>query len=369
MKRLSIFVIIALIFSMAGNIKAQAKIEFSETAYSFGKIHEESGLAIHKFIFKNTGNQPVIITKVESSCGCTTPEWTRQPVKPGATGFVSAQYDPRNRPGAFNKHILVYNTATKAPIKLVVTGEVIPKEKTLADIYRFQMGPLRLKTNHVAFARIKNTEVKKQTIGIVNDSDKEIKVSFDAHRMPAHISAEITPSVLKPKQEGKITITYDANKKNDWGYVYDRLNVLVNNERPMRNTLTVSATIVEDFSKLSPEDLANAPTMDFDSKEYSFGGIKQGEKVTHSFKFKNNGKRDLIIHKTRSSCGCTTAEVPKVVKPGESGEIKVIFNSAHKSGVQNKTVTLITNIPGKDSKGHDKYKITLRMRGNVIVEQ
>ena len=369
MKKTGILMILAFLFGASGSINAQPKIEFQETSYSFGKIREEGGLAIHKFIFKNTGNQPVIVTKVESSCGCTTPEWTRHPVKPGETGFVSAQYDPRNRPGAFNKHILVYNTATKAPIKLVVTGEVIPKEKTLADIYRFQMGPLRLKTNHVAFAKINNTEVKKQTISIVNDSDKKITVSFDKKRIPAHIKTEITPPVLNPKQEGKITIIYDAAKKNDWDYVYDRLNILVNNERPTRNTLTVSATIVEDFSKLSKEELENAPTMDFDSKVYDFGKIKQGEIVTHSFKFKNNGKRDLLIHKTRSSCGCTTAEVPKVVKPGETGEIKVIFNSTHKMGKQNKTVTLITNIPGKDDKGRDKYKIILRMRGEVEVNK
>ncbi len=369
MKRISLVIIAVVLFLSAQLLSAQAKIEFKETTFAFGKIHEDGGLATHKFIFKNTGNQPVIITNVESSCGCTTPQWTRKPVKPGESGFVSAQYDPRNRPGAFNKHILVYNTATKAPVKLVVTGEVVPKEKTLSDIYRFQMGPLRLKTNHVAFARMANTDVKKQTIGIVNDSDKEIKVSFDTKRIPQHIKTEIIPSVLKPKQEGKITITYDASKKNDWDYVYDRLNILVNGQPQMRNTLTVSATIVEDFSKLSKEELANAPTIDFESREYNFGQIKQGDVINHVFKFKNNGKRDLLIHKTRSSCGCTTAEVPKVIKPGQTGEIKVIFNSSHKSGKQNKTVTLITNIPGKDKNGRDKYKVVLRMRGEVILPQ
>jgi len=368
MKKVSLLIMITAFLGTVYQLKAQAKIEFEETSYAFGKIREDGGLATHKFIFKNTGKQPVIITNVESSCGCTTPQWTKQPVKPGETGFVSAQYDPRNRPGTFNKHILVYNTATKAPIKLVVTGEVIPKEKTLSDIYRFQMGPLRLKTNHVAFAKISNTAVKTKSIDIVNDSEKDITVSFDPKRIPPHIKAEVTPSVLKPKQSGKITITYDAAKKNDWDYVYDRLSILINNERPPRSTLTISATIVEDFSKLSKEELDNAPTMDFEHLSYDFGKIKKGEIITHVFKFKNNGKRDLLIHKTRSSCGCTTAEVPKVVKPGESGEIKVIFNSTHKQGKQNKTVTLITNIPGKDKNGRDKYKITLRMRGEVIVE-
>ena len=187
--------------------------------------------------------------------------------------------------------------------------------------------------------------------------------------MPKHIKAVVVPNKLKAHQKGKFIITYDASKKNNWGYVIDRLNVLINGTKPMRNTLSVSATIVEDFSKLSKNELANAPTMDFDKKEFNFGKLKQGKSVTHEFKFKNNGKRDLIIRKTKTSCGCTAVEMKKVIKPDETSTIKAVFNSAHKSGRQNKSITLTTNIPGKDKNGRDLYKIILRVKGEVIVEK
>ncbi|MEN8122602.1 MAG: DUF1573 domain-containing protein [Bacteroidota bacterium] len=370
MRKIKILIILMLIGGISNIMIAQGpKINFEKTTHTYGKIKEEGGLATYKFKFKNTGKQPVIITRVQSSCGCTTPEWTRSPVKPGAIGFVSTQFDPRNRPGSFNKHVLVYNTATKEPVKLIVKGEVIPKQKTLADLYRFQMGNIRMKTNHVAFAKLNNQQVKKQSVEIVNDSDKDITISFDPNRMPSHIKAEVVPNKLKAKQKGKFIITYDASKKNSWGYVIDRLNILINGTKPMRNRLSVSATIVEDFSKLSKSELANAPTMDFDNKEFNFGKLKQGQKVTHEFKFKNNGKRDLIIRKTKTSCGCTAVETKKVIKPGETSTIKAVFNSAHKSGKQNKSVTLITNIPGKDKNKRDLYKIILRVKGEVIVEK
>jgi len=93
--------------------------------------------------------------------------------------------------------------------------------------------------------------------------------------------------------------------------------------------------------KLKPEDY---PVIELDSKEFDFGTIKQGDKVEHIFKFKNTGKNDLTVIEVRPSCGCTAPEWTKTpVKKGESGEIKIIFNSTGKSGPQTKTVALLTN--------------------------
>jgi hypothetical protein len=169
------------------------------------------------------------------------------------------------------------------------------------------------------------------------------------------------------KVSGIITITYDATKKNEWGYLIDRISLLLNNQPATGYPLSVSATIVEDFSKLTPEQLAKAPTMDFTETEFNFGKLKQGESVTHEFAFKNNGKTDLIIRNTETTCGCTAVENKKVIKPGESSSIKVIFNSAGKNGGQNKSITLTTNVPGKDKSGVDKYKIILKIKGEVIL--
>lgn len=86
------------------------------------------------------------------------------------------------------------------------------------------------------------------------------------------------------------------------------------------------------------------PNMEFEKTEHDFGMINQGDKVTYVFKFKNTGEADLLISKAKGSCGCTVPEYPKEpIKPGESGELKVSFNSAGKRGKQTKNVTLTTN--------------------------
>jgi hypothetical protein len=86
------------------------------------------------------------------------------------------------------------------------------------------------------------------------------------------------------------------------------------------------------------------PKMVFEKTEYQFGEITQGDKVNHVFKFTNEGDAPLKIDNARASCGCTVPEWPKdPILPGETGEIKVVFNSAGKSGMQNKSITITTN--------------------------
>jgi len=86
------------------------------------------------------------------------------------------------------------------------------------------------------------------------------------------------------------------------------------------------------------------PVMEFETNEHDFGKINAGSKVAYTFNFKNTGQADLIISNAVGSCGCTVPEYPKeAIKPGESGKMKVSFNSAGKSGQQQKTVTITAN--------------------------
>lgn len=91
------------------------------------------------------------------------------------------------------------------------------------------------------------------------------------------------------------------------------------------------------------EDLTE---MVFSEKEYDFGTLNDGDKVTHDFTFKNTGNKDLIITNAVGSCGCTVPEYPKEpIPPGQTAKIKVSFNSTGKKGQQHKSVTISANVP------------------------
>jgi len=287
---------------VTGFIYAQQKtasISFDTKQHNFGKFKEEKGKITHKFIYTNTGGEPLIIHKVKASCGCTSPNWTKEPVPPGGKGFVSATYDPRNRPGPFNKSITVNSNAETPVTVLRISGDVIPRVKTIEDIYPQHMAGLRLKKNHISLGKTKNTDVKTDSAEVINNSEEPITIGFE--RVPGHIKISAIPPTLKPKEKGIIVATYDAKQKNDWGFSMDRITVKINESNDPRNRLSVSATLEEDFASWTEEQLANAPVAEFDNTIYNFGTIAQGKVAEHEFVLTNKGKTDLMIRKLKPS--------------------------------------------------------------------
>ena len=97
-------------------------------------------------------------------------------------------------------------------------------------------------------------------------------------------------------------------------------------------------------SETSEENNAERPEITFEKTTHQFGIIKEGEKVTYNFKFTNTGKGDLLIVSAKPSCGCTVPDFPKgVIKPGEEGFIKIVFDSQGKVGVFEKTIAMTCN--------------------------
>ena len=326
----------------------EPKISFDQNSHDFGKFKESDGKVTYKFEFVNTGGSDLLVQNVTASCGCTAPRWTREPVPPGGKGFVAATYNPAGRPGSFRKYVTVISNSNPGSIRLTISGEVEAKPKTIEDDYRYAMGPMRLKSNHLAFGNLKNTSKSEKRLEVINTSEEVIEVAFE--RVPGHVTIKAEPATLKPKQKGVIIASYDAPARNDWGFVIDRMALKINGVSERNYSLVISANIEEDFSVMTAAELANAPSIGVDNPEFKFGKINQGEKVEHVYVLTNSGKTDLHIRKVKASCGCTAVQPEKnVIAPGESVNIKTVFNSAGKVGNQNKTVTVITNDP-KNSK-------------------
>ncbi|MCW3102360.1 MAG: hypothetical protein JWO09_800 [Bacteroidetes bacterium] len=120
-----------------------------------------------------------------------------------------------------------------------------------------------------------------------------------------------------------------------------------NTETPKDETApSVSTDVINVPATASgtPAEPGSAPVMSFSEERHDFGKITQGEKLSYSFMFKNTGGSDLVISSAQGSCGCTVPTYPRVpVKAGETSKIDVVFDSEGKSGLVQKTVTLVTN--------------------------
>lgn len=102
-----------------------AKIEAKETEYDFGVFKESDGDVSHVFVVTNTGKSPLVITRVISSCGCTTPVFTKEPIAPGKSGEIKVVYNPTGRVYPFTKTVSVYSNGKKGPLVLTIKGEVV----------------------------------------------------------------------------------------------------------------------------------------------------------------------------------------------------------------------------------------------------
>ena len=361
--KISISILLAILICLPFSNQAQtakSKITFDKLQHNFGTFKEELGVQTVSFNFKNDGAVPLILNNVQASCGCTTPEWTREPVAPGAKGLIKVSYDPRNRPGVFNKTIRVSSNAENADVVLTILGDVTPRARTIEEDYPNQIGPLRARTNHIAFTSIKQNQIRKDSTEIVNNSDQPIQLSFKTP--PPHLSAVFKPVKLARKQKGYLVVTFDATKIQAFGFVMHRIYLNVDGQDDYRNSIAVSTTLEEDFSKMTPAELATAPQVKYDVESFDFGDIKPNSKVEHTFNLKNIGKRDLIIRDVKSSCGCTAVSPSKnMIASNENVPLKVVFDATGKSGRQNKTITVITNDPKNPT-------TILRISSNILAQ-
>jgi hypothetical protein len=108
--------------SLAKSNPNAPEIYFEKTVYNFGSILKGKDGST-EFIFKNTGKGPLILSNVEASCDCTTPQWPKEPVMPGKTATIKVVYDTKKL-GVFNKTITVSSNAISNKVELTIQGEV-----------------------------------------------------------------------------------------------------------------------------------------------------------------------------------------------------------------------------------------------------
>ncbi len=100
------------------------EFDFEKQSHDFGKVKEGKKVA-HTFHFTNSGEAPLVIDKAEVSCGCTVPNYPRDPIKPGKSGAIDVVFDSDGRPGKFKKSINLMANTGEGPKVLQIKGHVI----------------------------------------------------------------------------------------------------------------------------------------------------------------------------------------------------------------------------------------------------
>ena len=106
------------------SVSAQAVLKLDTTNHNFGKFDENTPVT-HVFKFQNTGDEPLVIHQALSSCGCTIPKFTKDPILPGKSGEIKVTYNGKGKyPGHFKKAITIRSNASNKLVRLYIEGEM-----------------------------------------------------------------------------------------------------------------------------------------------------------------------------------------------------------------------------------------------------
>ncbi len=319
-------------------------INFIEPIHDFGEIKEEAGRAVHTFYFVNDLQDSIKIRGVRTSCGCTTPNWTKEYIFPGDSGFVIASFNPFNRPGNFNKSLRV--TMSDGSSKtLYIRGKVLPRPRDITDELPTKIGSLRMRYKSLNMGKIKTDTSYTRVFPIYNEGNNPIELIKEKSKFPQHIDVNLVPPVIEPSKRGNIEVYYDPTVYSELGYTRSIVSLFTNDSISPVKQLQVFATVEEYFPPMTEEELQSAPRLVFNQKEYDFGLIRE-DTVTTEFLLSNAGRKNLNIRAVKSNCTCIDVEVnQKDILPGEESVLKVLFKSDKRRGRQYKTVTVFSNDP------------------------
>ncbi|MCR5361862.1 MAG: DUF1573 domain-containing protein [Bacteroidales bacterium] len=305
---------------------AAARITFTKTTHDFGTIRENDGDVTVEFAFTNTGDAPLLILRAASSCGCTVPDYPRQPLRAGQGGVIKVTYHPKGRPGPFQKTVTIYDNAQKRT-QVTIMGNVVSTTAP-EDTYANNMGAgLRSKTRSMNFFDVyPNRTNRTRTLQFYNESDEPIQLAFRGQSKNIYLEAQ--PEIIQPKQEGKVLVTFLTAESKDWGLHEETFEVFVKGKETLmrNNVVTVTADIWEDFSKLSNRERKQAGVIELDCSELTFAASAKMNQVK-TIKLTNAGKNKLTIRKICNDLPDVFKEQleDNVIKSGQSTNLIVTY--------------------------------------------
>ncbi|MEL6627438.1 MAG: DUF1573 domain-containing protein [Bacteroidota bacterium] len=344
---------LTVLFLSFGLMAFAQKIQFDKTTHEFGEM-DKGAKAEHTFSFTNMSEEPIKLTRVRASCGCTTPKWTTNEIKPGEKGEIDVKYNT-NRMGAFTKTVTVTYDSVERPIILYIKGKVNASPEDENAKFPIKMGSLAFDKDVHALGVLDSDKEKTVKIRVKNIGPKPVTFTGDMDK-EIMFDVKVADQTLTPGQVSTIDVTTQGNKFITYSAFSKKVVLYTDDENQKDKAFTFNGSVNRVYTA---EEKAKMPKIEFETLEYNAGNVLEGEKVTYAFVFKNTGKEDLVLDNVKASCGCTaTAPKDKIVKAGQTSEIVATFNSRGRRGMQNKSITVRSNDP-------DKPAVILRLKVNV----
>ncbi|MBR5249762.1 MAG: DUF1573 domain-containing protein [Bacteroidales bacterium] len=324
-------------------------IEFDKSVHDFGDFMISDGKKTCTFTYKNISDSPLVIHDIITSCGCTDPVWSKQPVHPGKQGTIQVTFNNDLGPYPFDKALTVYVSNVHKPVILRIRGNVLDRKRSLEELFPIRIGSLGLREAPLNLGQIEQGVSRSETIEVANLSDRPIQVSFTHNTPGLYLQLDHPTIPAKGKTQLRYSIDTEKTREKLWGKNTFEATVQING-KAQQKPIQVIALIKENFAGYTEQQRRSGALPQFQNSSADFKRIKSTDSATVSYTCKNAGKVPLVIYKIDGSDPGLEMEFPKEIAPGSSGTIRVKVTPEALAQQKNEEeilfiLTVITNSP------------------------
>lgn len=321
------------------------KLIWSVNKVDLGTVLEEQGPQIAEFEFTHTQDSIFFIEKVWTDCGCTTVDYTKDTLVVGESGTLMVSFDPSSGAGYFSRMIVVKGNLMGVQDTLYIEGTALPRSSDPEGTYKTRKGDLGFRLSKVNVGEVFTNEPKLKQVEVYNFGSNILMKDSLEFLGPEYIQVSQLTEAILPNDRGLLQILYDGALKNDLGFFEDQVSINWKDSTTFIQ-LEVMADVFEYYAPFAKDNLNIVPQLVIDPKERDLRTIKSTQIQVENVVLSNRGKQVLEIKKVQGNCDCLKLEIPKLtLDPGESIELKVVFDPKGRQGIDQRNIYIFSNDP------------------------
>ncbi len=323
----AILLTISLLFALS-TTSAQS-LKFSSPEWNFGTIEEDGGEVSHTFAFTNVTNKPLVITDVHTTCGCTTPQYSKRPIAAGAESTIEITYDPMYRPGVFSRDITIHTSASNDPVVIKISGEATPRKLSVERQYPYiLLDGVRISSLYTPFGNVSPDSPQQAQWEVINISSESRKIEFRIENADSSHLKISSPSSLSPGESAVVNILYELptqgeiyGEKNDYiyGYIDGKMS---------RMQIRTRAYAIDNFD---PTSKKGEPSGIFSEKFINFGALSLSKgNLSKELAIENRGSQSIYIRAIECPQGIeVVSKRGMVIAPSDKLTLSVNLSKEH----------------------------------------
>lgn len=344
MKRLITFIIITVAIALVAT--SQPRLTSNKETIVMGQTQWKQPVTA-QYIITNTGNEPLVLTNITTSCACAVADWTQMPIAPGQKGTINVAFDAEML-GHFHKSVGVYSNASPALVYLYFTGEVVRQVTDFSHMDLHAIGDILIDSTELDFPDVHRGQTASITLSIVNRSDRPYEPVL--MHLPQYLETTVEPGVLLKGERGKMTVTLHTDRLPDLGLTQASVYLarFAGDKVSDENEIPLSVVLLPNHNRLNAQGDA-APAIGLTEQSIDLRSkLARRDKTSHTVIIANRGTAPLEIIRLQVFNTAVGADLKKnLLQPGESTRLKITVDKRLLNKKRHPRILMITNDPAQ----------------------